>query len=214
MVTKSVRKDCYQIWADKIIKAMDARQMRCIYFDKKKDMIEYLKAAVPEDATASWGGSMTLYEAGVIDLLRDGLCKVIDRDRAATQEEAHRLMHQAFDADYYFLSSNAITLDGKLVNIDGNGNRVAALIYGPKNVIVVAGMNKVVRDENAAMERIKNMAAPMNAMRLSTGAPCTKAGSCMHCTRNTTICCHTVVTRYSRIPGRITVLLVGEELGY
>lgn len=215
MVTNSkVKSEYYMACADKIIAAMQSRQMECIYFESKKDMLEYLKAAVPAKATASWGGSMTLYEAGVINLLRGGLCKVIDRDAAKTPEEAHKLMHQAFDADFYFMSTNAITMDGKLVNIDGNGNRIAALIYGPKTVYVIAGMNKVVKDEDAAMDRIKNMAAPMNAMRLTTGAPCTKTGSCLHCKGSGTICCHTLVTRYSRQNGRIKVLLVGEELGY
>ena len=215
MVTNSkVKSEYYMACADKIIAAMQSRQMECIYFESKKDMLEYLKATVPAKATASWGGSMTLYEAGVIDLLRDGLCKVIDRDAAKTPEEAHKLMHQAFDADFYFMSTNAITMDGKLVNIDGNGNRIAALIYGPKTVYVIAGMNKVVKDEDAAMDRIKNMAAPMNAMRLTTGAPCTKTGSCLHCKGSGTICCHTLVTRYSRQNGRIKVLLVGEDLGY
>ena len=215
MVTNSkVKSEYYMACADKIIAAMQSRQMECIYFESKKDMLEYLKAAVPAKATASWGGSMTLYAAGVIDLLRGGLCKVIDRDAAKTPEEAHKLMHQAFDADFYFMSTNAITMDGKLVNIDGNGNRIAALIYGPKTVYVIAGMNKVVKDEDAAMDRIKNMAAPMNAMRLTTGAPCTKTGSCLHCKGSGTICCHTLVTRYSRQSGRIKVLLVGEELGY
>ena len=215
MVTnQKVKAEYYMTCADKIIAAMQTRQMECIYFENKKDMLEYLKAAVPAKATASWGGSMTLYQSGVIDLLRGGLCKIIDRDSAKTPEEAHKCMHQAFNADYYFLSANAITMDGKLVNIDGNGNRVAALIYGPKNVYVIAGMNKVVKDEEAAMDRIKNLAAPMNVMRLTTGAPCSKTGNCMHCKGSGTICCHTVITRYSRHPGRIKVLLVGEELGY
>ena len=211
---QKVKSEYYVACADKIIAAMQSRQMECIYFETKKDMLEYLKAVVPAKATASWGGSMTLYESGVIDLLRGGLCKLIDRDAAKTPEEAHKYMHQAFDADFYFLSANAITMDGKLVNIDGNGNRVAALIYGPKQVFVIAGMNKVVKDEEAAMDRIKNMVAPMNSLRLNLPSPCTKTGSCMHCKGSGTICCHTVVTRYSRHPGRIKVLLVGEELGY
>ena len=211
---QKVRAEYYLACADKIIAAMKTRQMECIYFDNRKDMLEYLKAVIPAKATAAWGGSMTLKDSGVIDLLRGGLCKIIDRDAAKTPEEAHKCMHQAFNADCYFLSANAITMDGKLVNIDGNGNRVAALIYGPKDVYVIAGMNKVVKDEEAAMDRIKNMAAPMNAMRLTTGAPCTKTGNCMHCKGSGTIRCHTVVTRYSRHPGRIKVLLVGEELGY
>lgn len=211
---QKVRAEYYLACADKIIAAMKTRQMECIYFENRKDMLEYLKAVIPAKATAAWGGSMTLKDSGVIDLLRGGLCKIIDRDAAKTPEEAHKCMHQAFNADCYFLSANAITMDGKLVNIDGNGNRVAALIYGPKDVYVIAGMNKVVKDEDAAMDRIKNMAAPMNAMRLTTGAPCTKTGSCLHCKGSGTICCHTLVTRYSRQNGRIKVLLVGEELGY
>ena len=211
---QKVRSEYYLACADKIIAAMKTRQMECIYFENRKDMLEYLKAVIPAKATAAWGGSMTLKDSGVIDLLRGGLCKIIDRDAAKTPEEAHKCMHQAFNADCYFLSANAITMAGKRVNIDGNGNRVAALIYGPKDVYVIAGMNKVVKDEDAAMDRIKNMAAPMNAMRLTTGAPCTKTGNCMHCKGSGTICCHTVVTRYSRHPGRIKVLLVGEELGY
>ncbi len=111
------------------------------------------------------------------------------------------------------MSSNAITMDGKLVNIDGNGNRVAALIYGPENVIVIAGMNKVVKDEADAISRIRNYASPVNTVRLSKNTPCAVTGKCSNCLGNT-ICGHTVVTRNSAFKGRIKVLLIGDSFGY
>lgn len=112
------------------------------------------------------------------------------------------------------MSSNAITLGGKLVNIDGNGNRIAALIYGPKNVIVVAGMNKVTTDEESAMKRIRNYASPVNALRLSQNTPCAATGECHDCLSDACICCQVLVTRKSRTKNRIKVILVGEELSY
>ena len=112
------------------------------------------------------------------------------------------------------MSSNAVTYDGELVNTDGTGNRVAALIYGPEHVIVVAGMNKLVPDLDAAVKRIHCVAAPMNTVSLGISTPCRKSGLCADCKSPDTICCQTVITRYSRIPGRIKVILVGEDLGY
>jgi hypothetical protein len=112
------------------------------------------------------------------------------------------------------MSANAITKDGKLVNIDGNGNRVAALCYGPKHVVVIAGTNKIVSNEKAALARIKSLAAPMNAMRLSKTTPCTKTGQCAECYEAGTICSHTVITRRCSTKGRIKLLLVGENAGF
>ena len=116
--------------------------------------------------------------------------------------------------DYYFMSSNAITLDGQLVNIDGRGNRVACLIDGPKNVIIIAGMNKIVTDVEAGIERVRNYASPPNNIRLGYNTPCAQLGRCANCLVDDCICCQIVITRKSKIPGRIKVILVGEELGY
>ncbi|MEG0590187.1 MAG: lactate utilization protein, partial [Lachnospiraceae bacterium] len=116
--------------------------------------------------------------------------------------------------DYFFMSSNAITIDGELVNIDGNGNRVACLIHGPKHVILIVGMNKVVSDVANGMTRIRNMATPANAARLGTKTPCQKTGCCGNCLSPDCMCCEVVITRKSRHEGRIKVILVGEELGY
>jgi hypothetical protein len=112
------------------------------------------------------------------------------------------------------MSSNAITMDGKLVNIDGRGSRLAPFIYGPDYVIVLSGMNKVVRDEESAVERVKHLASPINCIRLDRETPCTKTGECSDCLSPDCICTHTVITRRSHVEGRLKVFLIGEELGY
>ena len=157
---------------------------------------------------------MTLEELGLIEELKKSDYTVYDRSLAKTPEERSELYSDVVCCDYYFMSSNAITLDGQLVNIDGFGNRVACLITGPKNVVVIAGMNKVVKDVNSAIDRVHNQAAPPNALRLGLNLPCAKFGRCVDCLDDSCMCCQTVITRKSRIPGRIKVILVGEELGY
>jgi len=122
-------------------------------------------------------------------------------------------MHEALSCDYYFMSSNAITADGELVNIDGNGNRVAALIYGPENVVIIAGMNKIVKNVEEGISRTRNVASPQNCVRLNKNTPCAVNGVCGNCLSDT-ICDQIVITRASRIPQRIKVILVGEELGF
>ena len=139
--------------------------------------------------------------------------KLSDRNTANGPEEMKQIMHDALSCDYYFMSSNAITHDGELVNIDGNGNRVAALIYGPENVIVIAGMNKIVKDVEEGISRSRNVAAPPNCVRLNKNTPCAVNGVCGNCLADT-ICDQIVITRASRMPKRLKVILVGEELGF
>ena len=141
--------------------------------------------------------------------------KVIDRAAAATPEEKTELMRQALLCDTYLMSSNAISSDGQLVNIDGNGNRCAALIFGPKQVLVIAGMNKVTGSLESAMDRARNVAAPINAKRFAgLQTPCYKAGLCGDCLSADCICSQIVITRTSRNKGRIKIILVGESLGF
>ena len=123
-------------------------------------------------------------------------------------------MLAAYDADFYLMSANAMTEDGILVNIDGNSNRVSALAQGPRKVIVIAGMNKVCDDVDGAMKRARNVAAPINAQRFGLNTPCAKTGSCMNCKSPDTICCQFLITRFSRHPGRIHVILVNDSLGF
>ena len=158
------------------------------------------------------GGSITVDQIGLKEEVLNKF-SVINRDAAKSPEERMELMRQALTCDTFLMSANAITEDGQLVNIDGNGNRVAALCFGPKEVIVVAGMNKVVGSLEDAWDRARNYAAPVNAQRFELPTPCGKTGLCADCKNSSTICTHFVVTRMGK-NGRIKVILVGEELGF
>lgn len=200
--------------AETIIHALEKRNMTGYYVPTSKEAVDFVQSFVEENALVSWGGSMTLAETGILDSLKERDLTLLDRSRATTPEEIGKIYRDAFSADYYLMSTNAITLDGKLVNIDGNGNRVAALIFGPSKVLVVAGMNKVCVDEEDAIKRVQNIASPANTVRLQSQTPCASTGKCHKCLVPDCICCQTVITRRSRQADRIHVLLVGEELGY
>lgn len=204
----------YEQEAAVIIKNLEKRGMEGYYCPDSESAVAMALNFMPESTSVSWGGSMTLEECGMMNALKSSKHKLIDRSLAKTPEETKAIYRQAFGADYYFMSSNAITLDGKLVNIDGTGNRVAALTYGPDHVILMVGMNKVAKDEAAAMERVHTMAAPPNAMRIGMKTPCGLTGVCSDCTSPDCICSQTSVIRYCRMKGRIKVILIGEVLGY
>ncbi len=180
--------------------------------ENREAVLAYLKKKIPEGASVGVGGSMTLFETGIIAWLEQapGLTYY---DRYHT-DDVDAVFHQCLNADVYLMSANAVTMDGHLYNVDGNGNRVAALTFGPKKVYVIAGVNKLVPDLQAAIQRNELFAAPANNDRLNTGNPCTNLGKCIHCSRDTTICNDFVFTRRCRPQGRIHVLLVNEELGY
>ncbi len=204
----------YSLNAYKIIQALKNRNMEGFYCESKEAALQKILELMPADSLVAFGGSQTLVQAGILDALRAGPYRLIDRDTATTPEERDKLYHDALSSDYFLMSTNAITTDGKLINIDGYGNRIAALIYGPKNVIIVAGMNKVEHNETEALHRVRNLAAPMNSIRLNKQNPCASTGVCHKCTGDGCICCQTLVTRMSTVKNRIKVVLVGESLGY
>lgn len=210
----SPKKQNYENLADTLIEKFNLRGIEGYYCDNSEEALAMAKRFLTPGCTVSWGGSETIEEIGLLDHLKASDYVLYDRMLAKTAEEKSEIYAKTVTADYYFMSSNAITLDGQLVNIDGNGNRVACLITGPKNVIVVAGMNKIVTDVNNGIERIRNMATPPNVIRLGLKPPCSELGRCANCLSEDCICCEIVITRKSRIPGRIKVILVGEELGY
>lgn len=214
MDIKKTKKDYYQKKAKSLIKALGKRNMEGFYVENKLEAKNKILDLISEEASISWGGSMTLKEIGIFEELEKRNFKLLDRSKAKTAAESEKIYHQALNADYYLMSSNAITQDGKLVNVDGNGNRLAALIYGPKNVIIVAGINKLTIDEESAIKRVRNQAAPPNSMRLNQKTPCAKTGFCNNCQIEDTICCQTVITRRSRHEGRIKLIIVGENLGF
>src|SRR6056297_2267279 len=170
------KKDYYKVKAENVIKGFKKRNIEGYYVKDSEEAKNKIIDLIEENSSISWGGSMTLKDIGIFDELKSGNYKLLDRATAKTSEEKEEIYHQALSADYYLMSSNAVTQSGKLVNIDGTGNRLAALIYGPKNVIVAVGMNKVVIDEATALKRVKNQAAPANAVRLDRNSPCAETG--------------------------------------
>ena len=207
-------KEFYAKQAATIIKRLEKRNITGYYCSDRTAAAEKVLSIIADGSTVSWGGSMTLKECGIIDALKQAPVNLLDRAAAETPEEVQTIYRKAFSADYYLMSSNAITLDGQLVNIDGNGNRVAALTFGPEHVIMVVGMNKVTKTVEEALDRVHNVAAPPNAVRLNTNTPCGATGVCSDCLSPQCLCAQVLITRYSRISGRIHVILVGESLGY
>lgn len=204
----------YENQAKSIIHKLEARKMEGYYCpDKESAKAKVLELIGPNKKVVTYGGSMSLDEIGVKEAVEEAGHDLLRREKYVTPEEKRECFAKQTLADVFMMSTNAITLDGKLVNIDGSGNRVACLSFGPNEVIVVAGMNKVVSNVEEGIARSRNFAAPPNTVRLGCDTPCAKIGQCGNCL-NDTICCQIVVTRASRVPGRIKVILVGEELGY
>lgn len=176
------------------------------------ELLGALDELIPEGASCSVGGSMTLFETGVIDYLKSGRFNYLDR--YAENADVGKVYHEALCCDVYLMSSNAITENGELYNIDGNGNRVAALVYGPKKVVVIAGANKIVKDLDAARARKRDCAAPMNGVRLNRETSCAKTGICVDCKSPGRFCCHELVSYYQGVKNRISVLILPDSYGY
>lgn len=200
--------------ADNLIKKFNERGIEGYFCENRDDALMMAKRFLTPGCSIAWGGSVTIDEIGLLDELKNSDYVIYDRATAKTESEKTAMYAKTVTADYYFMSSNAITLDGQLVNIDGFSNRVACLMTGPKNVIIIAGMNKVTPNLDAAIDRVRNMAAPPNAVRLNRNTPCAELGQCTNCMTPDCICSNLVITRRSHIPNRIKVILVGEELGF
>ncbi len=200
--------------AEKVIKGLQARNSEGYYAETKEDALQIALSIIPKGSVIGWGGSVSVDEIGLKDAVKQGEYQVFDRDVCKDAAEKKAIERQIFGCDYFLCSSNAITEDGILVNIDGNSNRVAAIAYGPDNVLMIVGMNKVAKDVDAAIYRARNEAAPINAQRFPLNTPCKINGSCANCLSKDTICCEFLITRFSRHAGRIKVILVGEDLGF
>ena len=195
----------------KVIKGLESRNMTGYYAETKEEALKIALSLIPEGCSVTMGGAMSAHEIGLPQALAAGNYNFIDRDKI---EDKRAAMLAAYDADYFLASANAMTEDGILVNIDGNANRVSAIAQGPKNVLFIIGMNKICIDVDSALKRARNVAAPINAQRFGLNTPCTKTGSCMNCKSPDTICCQFLITRYSKHPGRIKVILVNDFLGF
>lgn len=204
----------YEKTAATIIKNLAKRQMEGYYCPDSASAVQKALSLMPEGSSIAWGGSMSLIDSGLMAAVKSGPYQIIDRDRAKTPEEMKKLYAEVVCSDYFLMSTNAITMDGELINIDGRGNRVAFLCYGPSNVLILAGMNKVVSDVPSGFKRVRDIATPPNTTRLNKNTPCAVTGRCENCFSPDCICSQFVMTRRSGIPGRIKVILVGKELGY
>lgn len=197
--------------AKTIINGLESRNMSGYYAKDKDEALKIALELIPKGSKVTKGGSMSVLEIGLEDALKSGEYNYCDRDATADKRAAELF---AYDADVFLGSANAISEDGVLVNIDGNSNRVSAIAYGPRKVVLIAGMNKVAKDVDAAMKRARGEAAPINAQRFNLNTPCVKTGSCMNCKSPDTICCQFLITRYSRHKDRIHVILVNDNLGF
>ena len=188
--------------------------MEAYYTDSKEEALKKALELIPEGSSISWGGSMSVNEIGLKEAVCQGNYQVYNRDIAPTPEDKRKIELAAYDCDYFLTSANAITEDGIMINIDGHSNRVSSIAAGPQNVLMIIGMNKVTRDVDSAMSRARNEAAPINAQRFNLSTPCCKTGACFDCKTPDTICCQILITRYSKTPQRIKVILVNEDLGF
>ncbi len=210
----TVKEAYYEKRGKVLVENLKNRHFDAVYCKTKEEALAQALQWVPEGASVGWGGATSAQEIGLLDAIRQGKYQAIDRERCNTPEEREQAARDCLLADVFICGANALSLDGEMVNIDGNGNRVAAIIYGPKSVLVIAGMNKVMDTLEDAVTRARTVAAPINQQRFGLDNPCTKTGICSDCTNEQCICNQIVITRHCRPAGRIKFVLVGEDLGF
>ena len=196
-----------------LAKRLEKRGIRAVCLESGREAREYILGCVEPGSRVCWAGSVTLRQIGLTDALKSGDYVVYEKTAAKSEEEEREIYSRYMLADYFFCSSNAITADGELLNVDGNGNRLSCLMYGPRKVMLVVGKNKYTETLEEAFERIR-VIAPMNAKRGNYNTACLNTGRCVDCATEGRICCHYLVTRFNRLKDRMTVLLVNEDLGY
>lgn len=197
-----------------LVKNLQNRHFEAYYCPTKADALEKSLELIPNGSSVAWGGTMSAIQIGLIDAVRNGEYVALDRESCKTVEERDEMAKNAMFSDVFLTSANGLSLDGQMVNIDGNGNRVAATIFGPKSVLVIVGMNKVTDTIEEAVKRARTIAAPMNKQRFNADTPCSITGVCGDCKSEGCICNQIVITRHCRPVGRIKFIIVGEELGF
>ena len=207
------------------LKNLKRNRMEAYYVDTKEEARQLVRTLIKPGDVLSCGGSVTLKETGIYDIISSGDYNFLDRSACKTPEEVEEIYRKTFSADAFFTSSNAVTENGELYNVDGNSNRVAMIVYGPKSVVCVCGVNKIVKNIDEAIRRVKTKAAPPNTVRLGIETPCAKTGECISlkkdspdmcdgCHGDGRICCNYVVCAQQRHVNRIKVIIIGEEYGY
>ena len=200
--------------AGKVIKNLARRNIEAFYCPTAQEAVAKVLEMIPQGSSITWGGSMSIRDIGIPAALAEaGKYEVYDRDKAPDRAAATEIYLKAFTCDYYLSSANAITEDGVIVNIDGTGNRVAAITFGPRNVIFIIGMNKLTQDTDSALARARSLAAPVNTARFDIQTPCKLDGVCHNCLSDDSICNYIHYLRHSP-KGKHKVILVGESIGY
>lgn len=208
------KKNYYVLRGQILAANLKKRHFDAYYCDTKEEALQKALELIPEGSSVGWGGSVSAEQIGLIDAVRKGNYCAIDRDKASSPQEREKLMKECLTADVFISGANGISLDGQMVNIDGNGNRVAAIVYGPDRIVIVAGMNKVEDSLEAAINRARTVAAPMNKQRFPAVTGCSATGVCTDCKAEGCICNQVLITRHCKPAGRIQFVLVGEELGF
>lgn len=209
-------KDRNELYGPYVVKNLNKRNFEAYYVETKEEALEKAMELIPKDHVVGWGGSYTIKEIGLIDRLYTEGYAVLDREKAgdtfdAWNETMRRIL---VEANTFITSANAVTEAGELLNVDGTGNRVAAYSFGPQSVVVIVGINKIVRDIEDAVYRVQTVAAPINARRFDINTPCKHTGRCAECTADDCMCCQWLVTRMCAPKGRIKVIVCGEKLGF
>ena len=197
--------------AQTVIAGLRSRNMTGYFAADREAACRLALSLIPENGTVAMGGCMSAHEIGLIEAIKNGPFRYLDRDAIPDKRAA---MLAAYDADVFLTSANALTEDGVIINIDGNANRVSAIAQGPKKVLFIVGINKICPDVDSAVKRARHVAAPINCQRFGLDTPCSKTGSCRNCKSPDTICCQILITRFSRHEDRIHVILVNDDLGF
>jgi hypothetical protein len=196
------------------VEAMKKREMDARFFPTREEVVEAVLEVIPPDADVGCGGSWTIRQIGLLEALRERGNRVLVHEEGMEFEEALQVRRQALQSPFYLSSSNAISMKGELVNVDGMGNRVAGISFGPSTVIIVAGYNKLAADLDGAIQRIKEVAAPANATRYNMDTPCVERGKCADCNKPLRICRITTIIHRRPMASDFKVFLVGESLGF
>ena len=204
----------YEKRGNKLVENLKKRNFDAYYCADANSALQKALEIIPEGASVGWGGSVSVQQIGLKDAIRNGNYHAIDRDACTTPEAKEQAAKDALFADVFLTGANAMSLDGQMVSIDGIGNRVAAIIFGPKKVVVIVGMNKVCDTLDAAIQRARTIAAPMNMQRFMKETPCATTGCCGDCKSPDCICNQILITRNCRPAKRICYIVVGEELGF
>lgn len=208
-----MHKQHYEKRGQILVKNLKKRHFDAYYCGTKEEALAKALELIPEESVVGWGGVLSAGQIGLLNALKEGNYRVVDREKCTTPEERHQCAMEAMAADVFLTSANGLSMEGEMVNIDGMGNRVAAIVYGPKQILVIVGMNKVADTLEDAITRARTVAAPLNQQRFGLNNPCTVTGTCADCTSESCICNQILITRHCRPVGRIKFILVGEDLG-